>query len=266
MVKPNSDVTLSTDMIQLLTYVSLAVTGGRLSCRPICLTKPPGAPVGLPLIDSDVPVLVGRDREQRLLGGLIDTLKVSGGAMVIRGEAGMGKTSLLGFVGNCAKRHEVSIHVLRGTESEAVIPFAAITDLLWPFRSNLVNLPTIQREALEVCLALSAGPSHGPLAACAGALGVLASAAEQQAMVILIDDFQDLDPESRQILLFVARRLAAERLLIILTMRAEPDAPPRDTGLPVLSLTGLSPAECAELAARRRRRRRVRSRTPAYGR
>ena len=67
--------------------------------------------------------------------------------MVILGEAGMGKTSLLGFVGNYAKRHGVSVHVLRGMESEAVIPFVAITDLLWPLRSYLLSLPTVQREA-----------------------------------------------------------------------------------------------------------------------
>jgi hypothetical protein len=59
---------------------------------------------------------------------------------------------------------------VRGVESEAVLPFAAITDLLWPLHGYLAKLPAIQREALEVCLALSAGPPQGPLAACAGAL------------------------------------------------------------------------------------------------
>ena len=112
---------------------------------------PEGSPIVSPIDPADAGVLVGRDRERRLLCGLIDSLNVGGGAVVILGEAGMGKTSLLGSVGNCAKRHGVQVHILRGMESEAVIPFVAITDLLWPLRSYMASLPTIQREALEVC-------------------------------------------------------------------------------------------------------------------
>ncbi len=128
----------------------------------------------------------------------------------------------------------------RGIESEAVLPFAAITDLLWPLREHFATLPAIQREALEVCLALSAGPPRGPLAACAGALGVLTAAADELPLVILVDDFQWLDAESAQILLFVARRLSDEPLAMVLAVRAEPDVAMPDTGLPILSLTGLS--------------------------
>ena len=130
---------------------------------------------------------------------------------MILGEPGMGKTSLLGFVADYAKRRGARVLSARGIESEAVLPFAGITDLLWPLQAHLATLPAIQREALEVCLALSAGPPHGPLAACAGALGVLTAAADQSPLVILVDDFQWLDAESAQILTFVARRLAGER-------------------------------------------------------
>ncbi len=159
----------------------------------------------------------------------------------------MGKTSLLGFVADCAKRHDARVLTARGIESEAVLPFAAITDLLWPLQEHFATLPAIQREALEVCLALSAGPPRGPLAACAGALGVLTAAADERPLVILVDDFQWLDAESAQILLFVARRLSDEPLAMVLAVRVEPDVALPDTGLPVLSLTGLSTEECAQL-------------------
>ena len=159
---------------------------------------------------------------------------------MIHGEPGMGKTSLLGFVADCAKRGDARVLTARGIESEAVLPFAAITDLLWPLQEHFATLPAIQREALEVCLALSAGPPRGPLAACAGALGVLTAAADQSPLVILVDDFQWLDAESAQILLFVARRLSDEPLAMVLAVRAEPDVAMPDTGLPMLSLTGLS--------------------------
>ena len=194
-------------------------------------------------------VIVGRDHERRLLRGVVESLKVGGGAVVVQGEPGMGKSSLLQVVADYASHQGVSAHMLRGTESEAVLPFAAITDLLWPLREHLTTLPAIQRQALEVCLALSTGPPHGPLAVCAGTLGVLTAAADQRPLVVLVDDLQWLDAESAQILLFVARRLATERLAMVFTMRAEPDLAPLDTGLPTLSLRPLSTDECAQLAA-----------------
>src|SRR5690348_116291 len=115
-------------------------------------------------------------------------------------------------------------------------------------RRKFAELPQAQRQALEVCLALSAGPGAGPLAACAGALGVLARAADEQPLVVLVDDFQWVDAESRQVLLFAARRLATERIVMLFAVRDEPGAQPAERGLPVLRIGGLSVAECAELA------------------
>jgi hypothetical protein len=194
-------------------------------------------------------VIVGRDHERRLLRGLVESLNAGGGAVVIHGEPGMGKTSLLQVVADYASRQGVSAHMLRGIESEAVLPFAAITDLLGPLREHLATLPALQREALEVCLALSTGPLHGPLAACAGTLGVLTAAADRRPLVVLVDDFQWLDSESAQILQFVARRLAGERLAMVLAVRAEPGTAPPETGLPTLSLPELSTEECARIAS-----------------
>jgi DNA-binding CsgD family transcriptional regulator len=198
---------------------------------------------------DDVGLIVGRDHERRLLGGLIDSLKVGGGAAAIYGEPGMGKTSLLNFVADRANRTGAQVLTARGIESEAVLPFAAITDLLLPLQTHFATLPAIQREALEVCLALSAGSPRGPLAACAGALGVLTAAADERPLVILVDDFQWLDAESAQILLFVARRLVDEPLAMVLAVRVEPDVAMPDIGLPMLPLTGLSTEECALIAS-----------------
>jgi DNA-binding CsgD family transcriptional regulator len=198
---------------------------------------------------GEASTIVGRDHERRLLRGLVESLNVGGGAVVIYGEPGMGKTSLLQVVADYASRQGVSAHMLRGIESEAVLPFAAITDLLWPLREHLATLPALQREALEVCLALSTGPPHGALAVCAGTLGVLTAAADQRPLVVLVDDLQWLDSESAQVLQFVARRLAGERLAMVLAVRAEPGTAPPEIGLPTLSLPELSTEDCARIAS-----------------
>jgi DNA-binding CsgD family transcriptional regulator len=193
--------------------------------------------------------LVGRVRERRLLDGLIESVEGGGAAAVIVGEAGVGKTALLMHVaGVAAKQGGLRVLRARGVESEAVLAFATVADLLIPLRDKFAELPQAQREALEVCLALSGGSTAGPLAGCAGALGVLSSAADEQPLAVLVDDFQWVDPESRQILLFAARRLAAERIVMILAVREEPGAQPPELNLPALRIGGLSVTECAELA------------------
>lgn len=195
------------------------------------------------------PRLVGRARERRCLDELIGSAADGGAAVLIAGEPGIGKTVLLNHVADVASK-QAGLRVLRarGEESEAALGYATLADLLTPLRDRFAGLPPTQRQALEVCLALSSGPASGPLAGCAGALGVLASAADERPLVVLVDDFQWIDPESRQILLFAARRLAAEHIVMILAAREEPGVPPSEPGLPVLRLCGLSVTECAELA------------------
>ena len=192
--------------------------------------------------------LVGRLRERRLVDGLIESVDDGGAAVVIAAEAGIGKTALLRHVAAVASNRGMRVLRARGEESEAVLAFAAVADMLLPWREKSAELPQAQRHALEVCLALSSGPAAGPLAACAGALGVLASVADERPLAVLVDDFQWIDPESQQILLFAARRLAAERIVMVLAVRDEPGARPPGQDLPALRIGGLPAAECAELA------------------
>jgi DNA-binding NarL/FixJ family response regulator len=195
--------------------------------------------------------LIGRARERRLLEDLLRSVDGGGTATFLAGEAGVGKTALLAHVADVASQR-AGLRILQacGKESEAVLAFAALADLLLPLREKFAELPHTQCQALKVCLALSSGPTAGPLAVCAGALGVLASAADDKPLAILVDDFQWIDPESQRILLFVARRLATEPIVMILVVREEPgtEAPAYD--LPTLRVGGLSVAECAELAKR----------------
>lgn len=189
---------------------------------------------------------VGRERECRLLDGLVDASTTGGSAVVVVGEAGVGKTALLGRVAATASTAQV--RWIHGVESEVVLPFAAAADLLLPLGAHFDRLPDVQREALEICLALRPGAAGSPLAACAATLGVLASAGEQQPLLVLVDDFQWVDPPSQQILLFVARRLATERVVIVFAVREQPGIDRVPLNLPTLVLAGLSVAESRALA------------------
>ncbi|MFI6438945.1 LuxR C-terminal-related transcriptional regulator [Streptomyces sp. NPDC050759] len=199
---------------------------------------------------ADQQVMVGRERERLLVDGVLTAVAECGAALVLRGEPGMGKTALLDYAGVGALARGARVVRLCGVESESVLPFAALADLMTPFHGGLADLPEAQRSALNVCLALAAGPPPNSLAVCTGTLNVLAAAANATPLVVLVDDLQWVDPSSRQVLLFVARRLAGERVAMVLAVRAdalEPSAP----GLPEVDLAGLSADACAELLAGR---------------
>jgi DNA-binding CsgD family transcriptional regulator len=191
---------------------------------------------------------VGRSRERRLLNALADSASHGGASGVVLGEPGIGKTALLRQVAS-ATSHQVSW--VRGVESEAVLPFAVAADLLTPLRPWFGHIPDAQRQALEVGLALTDGPPPTPLAACAGALGVLAAAGDERPQVVLVDDLQWIDSESQQLMLFVARRLATEHVVMLFAARDVPGAQYPIGDLPTLQLAGLDIEECDLLARRR---------------
>lgn len=180
-----------------------------------------------------------------MLDALVASVTGGGAAGVIVGEAGVGKTALLRRIAHrTAARHRW----VGGLKTEAVVPFACAADLLTPLKHHFNAVPLLQRRALEVAFALADGPPPGTLAVCAGALGVLAAAGDDDPLVVFVDDLQWIDPESRQLLLFVARRLVTERVVILFAMRTEVGEDGLAHGLPELRLEGLTPAECRQLA------------------
>ncbi|WP_198543238.1 helix-turn-helix transcriptional regulator [Pseudofrankia sp. BMG5.36] len=195
------------------------------------------------------PVIVGRDRERRLLDEVLAAVSRQGAALLLSGEPGVGKTALLDYAARAAVAPGVGARVLRlrGVESEASLPFAVLADLLLPLREHLPDLPEAQRSALEICLALAGGEVASPYPACAGTLNVLAEASERQPLVVLVDDLPWVDPSSAQVLLFVARRLASERVAIVLTARPDPPDRYDRPGLPAIDIRGLTRPACAQL-------------------
>ena len=185
--------------------------------------------------------LIGRRRERAVVETLLAT---RGGALAICGEPGIGKTALLD---HAARQAGLGVLRARGAESEAVLPFATLADLFVPLRGHFREIPQVQREALEGCLALSDRAEPNPYVVCAAALSALAAAADAGPVTMLVDDLQWADSSSQRVLMFVARRLFFERAVLAFTARPDGGALIDPRSVPVLELAGLSRQESADL-------------------
>ncbi|MFF4272023.1 AAA family ATPase [Streptomyces sp. NPDC001536] len=210
-------------------------------------------PAGPPLPAA----LVGRGAEQERVTGLAQALPHSGGALLLTGEPGIGKSTLLRQA--AARCGGARVLWAAGVESEAVLPYAVLADVLLPLRGHFDALPPAQRRAVESCLALGEPAEPNPYAVCAGALGVLATAGAAEPLLVLVDDLQWADPSSRQVLQFVARRLATEPAALIMAARGGREDGPGEVGLgevglgeclPQVALGPLTDDECWTLLQR----------------
>jgi DNA-binding CsgD family transcriptional regulator len=183
------------------------------------------------------PVLLGRASEREALDRLLENVRGGQSAvLVIRGEAGVGKTALLH---HCA-RQAAGFRVARiaGVESEMELPFAGLHQLCAPMMGRLGALPEPQQAALGVALGLSSGAAPDRFLVALAALSLLAEVAAERPLLCFVDDAQWLDAASRQVLGFVARRLLAESVAIVFAVRDATDE--RElVDLPELALGGL---------------------------
>ncbi|MEU6657215.1 AAA family ATPase [Streptomyces sp. NPDC046900] len=204
--------------------------------------------MGVPSIDAQAGLL-GRDRELAVLEGVLATAKAGNSAvLVLRGEAGIGKTALLDYAASRAVGCRTA--AIAGIESEMKLPFAGLQQLctFTCTLGRLQELPEPQREALSVAFGLLDGKAPNRYLVGLAALDLLASAAEAQPLACFIDDAQWLDEESMEVLVFVARRLMAEPIALIFALR-EPDDHCELAGLPELILDGLSESDARTLLA-----------------
>ncbi len=183
-----------------------------------------------------------RDECARLDGLLAGARAGRSAALVMRGEAGLGKSALLEYVAESA----ADLRVLRaaGVESEMELAFAALHQMCRPALDRLGLLPGPQRAALGTAFGLQAGPPPDRFLIGLAVLSLLAEVAEDGPLVCLIDDARWLDQASARVLAFVARRLVAESVLMIFTVR-EPDA--ELDGLPELLVQGLREDDARQL-------------------
>jgi DNA-binding CsgD family transcriptional regulator len=156
--------------------------------------------------------------------------------LVIRGEPGIGKTALLRYAARRASGFRVA-HVA-GAEAEVELPFAGIHQLCAPLLDTLDELPQPQQDALKVALGLAPGDVPDRLLVGLAVLGLLSAAAEERTLLCLVDDAHWLDAASAVILGFIARRLPAESMAMVIAVR-EPSTRHDFDELPDLLLRGL---------------------------
>jgi DNA-binding CsgD family transcriptional regulator len=162
--------------------------------------------------------LLGRERERAALDRLVEAARDGyGGALVVHGEPGVGKTALLDD--SVEKAKTVRIVRSAGVEGEMELPFAAVQQLCAPILALGERLPRPQRDALDVAFGLSPGPAPNPFLVALAVLGLLSEAGRERGILCVIDDAHWLDRASAQALGFAARRLAVERIAIVFAAR-----------------------------------------------
>src|SRR4051794_7120638 len=154
--------------------------------------------------------LLGRISERDALERLVAGVRAGQSrVLVVRGEAGVGKTALLEHLAAAADGCRIARAA--GVESEMELPFAGLHSLCGPMLDGLGRLPAPQRDALSTAFGLSAGPPPQRLLVGLAVLSLLADAAEERPLVCIVDDAQWLDQVSAQTLAFVARRVLGGR-------------------------------------------------------
>ncbi len=198
-------------------------------------------------IRPETPVaLLGRDSECEALRRLIeDVRRGESRSLVLRGEAGIGKTALLRYLTMVAG--DVTVCRAAGVESEMELTFASLHQLCGPMLNRLPGLPGPQRQALEIVFARSAGPPPDRFLVGLAVLSLFSQTAEDRPLLCVVDDAQWLDRASAQTLAFVSRRLLAEPIGVVFATR---HASEELAHLPQLDVAGLRLEDARELLAR----------------
>ncbi len=205
------------------------------------------APPARPRTDVDTPsiavvttrgvstLLLGRKNERQVLDEfLAATRKGEGGALVVHGDPGIGKTALLEYAVGSATGFDVFRTV--GNESEMELPYAALLELCRPGPGELAQLPELQRNAIEVVLGRREGVAPDRVLVGVALVSLLSALGAERPLLWVVDDAQWLDSASAQAIAFAARRISREAVAFLFGARTLTD---EVRGLPKLAVSGL---------------------------
>lgn len=193
-------------------------------------------------------ILFGREPDIAAISQLMDDVREHGAALMIHGEAGIGKSSLLNAAQDLA--HSQGMRVLRlcGVTSEAHLPYGGLQQALGSMLKQTDALPPRQRAALHAAFGLS-DEATAPDIFLVGlaTLSMLTASAARRPILLLADDMQWLDQPSRDVLAFIARRIGSDRIVLLMTIRSGADETPPPAGIPFHPLSELDSSAAERL-------------------
>src|SRR4051812_44044570 len=192
--------------------------------------------------------LLGRSAEVELLSALLDGIGESGGALVLRGEPGIGKSRLLVEAARLASDREITVLRTTGVQSEAHLAFAGLHQLVRSVRARAADVcGVVAGTALDAAFGLAgdAPPEYFPIAM--AALDLLSDVAADGPLLVTVDDAHRLDRPSADVLAFVARRIESDPVVVLIATRDGYRSPLGDAGLPEHVLGTLDPGPATAL-------------------
>jgi DNA-binding CsgD family transcriptional regulator len=190
--------------------------------------------------------LSGRETELKELGELVDGPEDRSGVL-IRGEAGIGKSALVAETAAAASVAGLRVLRTTGAEAERNLAYAGLHQLLYPVRAGVAELPAPQRDALRTALGLAGGAEPSAYLVGLAALTLLAEEADAKPLLLVAEDVHWLDRASADALAFVARRIETEPIILVATCRDGAETPLSDAGLAPMRLGRLPADAAAEL-------------------
>ena len=195
--------------------------------------------------------VIGRDDELRRINQALDGASARGRSLGIVGEAGTGKSTLLAAAATTARRDGSTVLTARGTEAAAQRRFGVLRQLLAPVGDQLCDLPARYQAALRSALDATGDPAERFFIAL-GVLELFSDLAARAPLLVAVDDLQWADSDSRDVILFAARRIEAERAVMLLAARTAADgAWPWERDTECLVLGALDSAAARALLAER---------------
>jgi DNA-binding CsgD family transcriptional regulator len=193
--------------------------------------------------------LRGRNRELTALASLIGEIAEHGGSTVVLGEPGVGKSALLQAAARHGRATGLQVLETTGIESEAQLPFAGLHQLLRPILGIATQLPEGQGRALSSAFGADDGAQPERFMIALAALNLLADAAARTPVLMVVDDVHWLDRPTQEVLVFIARRIGADPIVLVGAIRDGHDNAFTSAGLTELNVGGLDDANARDLLA-----------------
>ncbi|GGO73665.1 AAA family ATPase [Nocardioides deserti] len=198
---------------------------------------------------DDDPCLLGRERELADVDVFLSRAEADGAALLLTGDPGVGKSSLLDAAARRAAAAGVRVVRTGGVEYETDVSFAGLHQLVDRLADELVQLPAPSREALQVALGLDSGPAPERLTVLQASLALLRRAADEKPLLVVIDDMHWLDRATASVIGFVGRRVGGSRIGLLGATRPGAGGFFERTGWPELGVRPLDDDDAMELLA-----------------